>query len=92
MSVQSRYEPTEAASLADLRPVRLERSKSQQSEPMWMAFTRHRFAGTFAFAIRLRWSRKIGQVVKLGSPFEKDEPDDGETATVWRGLQGESCS
>ena len=40
----------------------------------------------------VRWSRKIGQVVKLGSPFEKDEPNDGETATVWRGFQGESCS
>ena len=40
----------------------------------------------------LRWSPKIGQVVKLGSPFEKDEPDDGETATVWRGFQGESGS
>jgi hypothetical protein len=25
----------------------------------------------------MRWSRKIGQVVKLGSPFEKDDPDDG---------------
>jgi hypothetical protein len=42
--------------------------------------------------VGLKWSRKIGQVVKLGSPFEKDGPDDGETATVWRGLQSESCS
>ena len=40
----------------------------------------------------VRWSRKLGQVVKLGSPFEKDEPDDGETATIRCGVQGESCS
>jgi Transcriptional regulatory protein, C terminal len=41
---------------------------------------------------RLRWPRKIGQVSKLGSPFEKDGPDDGQTEAVCGGVQGESCS
>jgi ABC-type uncharacterized transport system YnjBCD ATPase subunit len=40
----------------------------------------------------LRWPRKIGQVSKLGSPFEKDGPDDGQTEAVCGGVQGESCS
>ena len=43
------------------------------------------------FEIGVRWYRKIGQVVKLGSPQKEDEPDDGRTETVWRGFQGESC-
>jgi hypothetical protein len=51
-AVRSLYEPTEAASLPDSRPVRLERSEPQESEPMCMAFTCHHFAGTFAFALR----------------------------------------
>ena len=40
----------------------------------------------------VRWPRKIGQVSKLGSPFEKDGPDDGQTEAVCGGVQGESCS
>ena len=40
----------------------------------------------------MRWPRKIGQVSKLGSPFEKDGPDDGQTEAVCGGVQGESCS
>lgn len=40
----------------------------------------------------LRWPRKTGQVSKLGSPFEKDGPDDGQTEAVCGGVQGESCS
>ena len=41
---------------------------------------------------RLRWPRKIGQEVKLGSPLMEDGPDDGQTEAVWRGFQGEGCS
>ena len=31
----------------------------------------------------LRWSPFFGQVVKLGSPNEKDGPDDGQAEAVW---------
>jgi hypothetical protein len=44
------------------------------------------------FAVELRCSRKIGQLVKLGSPQKEDEPDDGHTETVQCGFQSESCS
>ena len=30
-----------------------------------------------------RWSPFFGQVVKLGSPDEKDGPDDGQAEAVW---------
>jgi len=30
-----------------------------------------------------RWSPFFGQVVKLGSPDEKDGPDDGKAEAVW---------
>ena len=32
---------------------------------------------------QLRWSLFFGQVVKLGSPDEKDGPDDGQAEAVW---------
>ena len=36
-----------------------------------------------AMLCSLRWSPKIGQVVKLGSPFGKDEWDGGQAEAVW---------
>ena len=30
-----------------------------------------------------RWSPFFGQAVKLGSPDEKDGPDDGQAEAVW---------
>ena len=41
---------------------------------------------------RLRWSRKLGQVVKLGSPWLEDGPDDGQTEAIFGRVQGEGCS
>lgn len=32
---------------------------------------------------RLRWFPDSGQAVKLGSPDEKDGPDDGQAEAVW---------
>jgi len=49
-------------------------------------------AGLHVVAFVLRWPRKIGQASKLGSPFEKDGPDVGQTEAVCGGVQGESCS
>ena len=34
-------------------------------------------------AVPERWSPFFGQVVKLGSPDEKDGPDDGQAEAVW---------
>jgi len=51
---------------------------------LWLAVQQHLY--------QVRWPRKIGQVSKLGSPFEKDGPDDGQTEAVCGGVQGESCS
>jgi len=39
--------------------------------------------------IRVRWSPFFGQVVKLGSPDEKDGPDDGQTGALYGRVQGE---
>jgi hypothetical protein len=39
-----------------------------------------------------RWSRKIGQVLKLGSPWLEDGADDGQAEAVFGGFQGEGCS
>ena len=33
--------------------------------------------------IWMRWSPFLGQAVKLGSPDEKDGPDDGQAEAVW---------
>ena len=41
---------------------------------------------------RVRWSRKIGQVLKLGSPWLEDGPDDGQAEEVFGGIQGEGRS
>jgi hypothetical protein len=40
----------------------------------------------------VRWSRKIGQVLKLGSPWLEDGPDDGQAEEVFGGIQGEGRS
>jgi len=40
----------------------------------------------------LRWSLFFGQVVKLGSPDEKDGPDDGQAEAVFGGVQGACCA
>jgi len=40
----------------------------------------------------MRWSPFFGQADKLGSPIEKDGPDDGQAEAVYGGLQGEGCS
>jgi hypothetical protein len=40
----------------------------------------------------VRWSRKIGQLVKLGSAQKENEPDDEHTGAIQRGFQSESCS
>jgi Na+-driven multidrug efflux pump len=40
----------------------------------------------------LRWSRKFGQGVKLGSPLRRTDLNDGQTEAVFGGFQGESCS
>ena len=34
-------------------------------------------------AKELRWSPDFGQVVKLGSPFGEDGPDDGQAEAVF---------
>ncbi|MBK3778141.1 DDE-type integrase/transposase/recombinase, partial [Azospirillum brasilense] len=39
--------------------------------------------------VSLSWSPFPGQSDKLGSPIRKDGPDDGETETVFGGVQGE---
>jgi hypothetical protein len=40
----------------------------------------------------LRWSRKIGQVLKLGLPWLEDGPDDGQAEAIFGGFQGEGGS
>jgi hypothetical protein len=42
--------------------------------------------------IEVRWSRKIGQMLKLGSPWLEDGPDDGQAEAVFGGIQGEGRS
>jgi hypothetical protein len=37
----------------------------------------------------LRWSPKFGQVVKLGSPARRTDPDDGQADAIFGGVQGE---
>ena len=44
-------EPAEAVSLLRSDLAGLESSESEQREPVLMAFARHRFARTFAFAL-----------------------------------------
>jgi hypothetical protein len=60
--------------------------RTDNAYPGRAAWARGRRAGRG----NLRWPRKIGQVSKLGSPFEKDGPDDGQTEAVCGGVQGES--
>jgi hypothetical protein len=64
MPVQLLHNPTEAVSLPRSCLMGLERSESQQSEPMWMAFTRHHFAGTFALALRTLAAHETPMVQK----------------------------
>ena len=45
-----------------------------------------------ACAHHVRWSRKFGQGVKLGSPLRRTDLNDGQTEAVFGGFQGESCS
>jgi transposase len=40
----------------------------------------------------LRWSRKFGQEVKLGSILRRTDLHDRQTEEVFGGLQGEGCS
>jgi hypothetical protein len=39
--------------------------------------------------LALRWSQDLGQVVKLGSPARRMDPDDGQADAVFGGFQGE---
>ncbi len=55
--------------------------------PWFCSAARSRACGcsaTVRTKAKLRWSRFFGQVVKLGSPDEKDGPDDGQAEAVWR--------
>ena len=40
----------------------------------------------------LRWTRKIGQEVKLGLLLRRMDLNDGQTEAVFGGFQGEGCS
>jgi hypothetical protein len=40
----------------------------------------------------VRWSGKFGQEAKLGSPWRKDGPDDGEAEALHGGVQSKDCS
>jgi transposase len=40
----------------------------------------------------MRWSGKFGQEAKLGSPWRKDGPDDGEAEALHGGVQSKDCS
>jgi hypothetical protein len=40
----------------------------------------------------LRWTRKIGQEVKLGLLLRRTDLNDGQTEAVFGGIQGEGCS
>ena len=40
----------------------------------------------------LSWSGKFGQEAKLGSPWSKDGPDDGEAEALHGGVQSKDCS
>ena len=40
----------------------------------------------------VRWTRNLGQVLKLGSPWLEDGPDDGQAEAVFGGIQGEGRS
>ena len=40
----------------------------------------------------LRWTRKIGQEVKLGLLLRRMDLNDGQTKAVFGGFQGEGCS
>jgi hypothetical protein len=40
----------------------------------------------------LRWTRKIGQEVKLGLLLRRTDLNDGQTEAVFGGFQGEGCS
>jgi hypothetical protein len=40
----------------------------------------------------LRWTREIGQEVKLGLLLRRMDLNDGQTEAVFGGFQGEGCS
>ena len=40
----------------------------------------------------LRWTRKIGQEIKLGLLLRRTDLNDGQTEAVFGGFQGEGCS
>jgi hypothetical protein len=42
--------------------------------------------------LTLRWTRKIGQEVKLGLLLRRTDLNDGQTEAVFGGIQGEGCS
>ena len=42
--------------------------------------------------VHLRWTRKIGQEVKLGLLLRRMDLNDGQTEAVFGGFQGEGCS
>jgi hypothetical protein len=46
----------------------------------------------FSFDCRLRWTRKIGQEVKLGLLLRRTDRNDGQTEAVFGGFQGKGCS
>jgi transposase InsO family protein len=41
---------------------------------------------------KVRWTRKIGQEVKLGLLLRRTDLNDGQTEAVFGGIQGEGCS
>ena len=46
----------------------------------------------FGWQADVRWTRKIGQEVKLGLLLRRMDLNDGQTEAVFGGFQGEGCS
>jgi hypothetical protein len=49
-------------------------------------------AGTALNGSYVRWTREIGQEVKLGLLLRRMDLNDGQTEAVFGGFQGEGCS
>jgi hypothetical protein len=45
-----------------------------------------------AVAEEVRWTRKIGQEIKLGLLLRRTDLNDGQAEAVFGGIQGEGCS
>ena len=82
---------TEMVKVFGRRPSQIEREARGRRTETSQARARGAQVRRYGDLRILRWSRKLGQGVKLGSPWLEDGPDDGQTEAIFGGIQGEGC-